>query len=231
MQNFINPRFDLIRLWIQDHIGQFIIFLLCAVYLMTGFSIGISLQKGLTVFGFTLSWIAGMGIAILAQMIRGSLVYFSQANPYRINKSGHIIGGVAAFILTVWASYEVVSLLSEIQVSTAVQTSLVGFIIAGFFLEMFFLNELIKINNAILVNDPALFKMAIENERKLVEIETKVGEAKIALLKARRKRFGAALSDTPKAETTEQKQHEPQGEEVIDFEEILSSGNGHHAGN
>lgn len=211
-KTFINPRFDLIRLWIQDHIGQFIVFLLVSVYLMTGFAIGISLQKGLlAAFGLTLSWVAGMGIAVLAQMIRGSLVYFSQANPYRINTNGHLIGGVAAFILTIWASYEVISLLSVIQVNVAVQTSLVGFIVAGFFLEMFFLNELIKINNAILVNDPELFKRAIENEEKLVEITTRVGEAKIKLINARRERFTKALGSgsTEKEEPEEEEQTSP----------------------
>lgn len=195
-QTSINPRFDLIRLWIQDHIGQFIIFLLVSVYLMTGFTIGIALQKGLMVFGLVLSWVAGMGVAILAQMIRGSLVYFSQANPYRLNSNGHLIGGIAALILTVYASFEVVHLLSDQGVSQAVQVSIVGIIIGGFFLEMGFLNELVKINNAILVNDEELFEQAIASEEKLTEIKTRIGEARIALLHARRNRFTKALNAT-----------------------------------
>lgn len=207
---FINPRFDLIRLWIQDHIGQFIVFLLVLTYLGTGFFIGISLQKGLVaVFGTILSWIAGMSLSMIAQMIRGSLVYFSQANPYRLGGNGHLIGGFSALALTIYASYEVIHLLSEQGVSQAVQISTIGVIIGGFFIECFFLNELVKINNSILVNDPDLFEMAVQNEERLTEVKTKIGEAQIKLLHARRQRFGKALNETRGVKAQPGQEHTP----------------------
>ena len=209
---FINPRFDLIRLWIQDHIGQFIVGLLILTYLGTGFVIGIALQKGLIIFGVTLSWLAGMGVSLIAQLIRGTLVYFSQANPYRLNTNGHIVGGVIAAILTIYAGFEVFHLLTDLGISNAVKISVIGVIIAGFFLEVFFLNELTKINHAVLVSDPELFQNAIEHEQKLVEIKSKVGEAKIQLLKARRERFSKALNQDQEPDQEEapaEEEHSP----------------------
>lgn len=190
---FVNPHFDLIRLWLQENIGKFIVGLLIVTYLITGFFIGIALQKGLTAFGFVFSWIAGMGIAIIGQMIRGSLVYFSQANPYRLGGNAHSVGTAAAFLLTIWAGYEVVHLLSAIGVAQAFQISIVGVVIAGFFVEVFFLNELRKINHAVLVNDPELYQQALENEHKLADIKIAMMEAHVKLTHARRNRLRAAL--------------------------------------
>ncbi|MCB0565404.1 MAG: hypothetical protein KDD01_13605 [Phaeodactylibacter sp.] len=194
--NFINPHFDLIRLSIQENIGKFVVALLILTYLATGFIIGIALQKGLTPFGPVISWIAGMGLAVIGQMIRGSLVYFGQANPYRLGNNAHWMGTAAALALTIYACYEVISLLSEQGISQAVQVSAVGFIIAGFFVEVFFLKELVKINQSILVNSPALYEQALNNERRLAEIKIKMTEASIALMHARRQRMGQALNNT-----------------------------------
>lgn len=192
-ENFINPHFDLIRLWIQENIGKFVVALLIIAYLSTGFFIGLALQKGLVVFGLVLSWMAGMAVAVVGQMIRGSLVYFSQANPYRLGGNAHIVGTAAALLLTVYACYEVMHLLSAIGVSKAFQTSIVGLIIGGFFVEVFFLNELNKINQASIVNDPELYRMAVENEEKLAEVKIRTMEAKVKLTKARRARLRLAL--------------------------------------
>lgn len=191
---FVNPHFDLIRLWIQENIGKFIVVLLILTYLGTGFVVGISLQKGLTVFGVALSWIAGMIVAVFSQMIRGSLVYFSQANPYRIGGNAHQAGTAAAVLLTGWASYEVIHMLSAIGVSSAFQISVVGFIIGGFFVEWFFLNELRQINHANLLNDPELYEQALEHETKLAEIKIKAMEARVKLVQARRARLRQALT-------------------------------------
>lgn len=226
-ENFVNPHFDLIRLWIQENIGKFIVFLLIITYLATGFFIGLALQKGLLIFGMVISWFAGMSVAIVGQMIRGSLVYFSQANPYRLGGNAHVIGTAAALLLTVYASYEVIHLLGAIGVSPAFQTSIVGVIIGGFFVEVFFLNELNKINQATIVNDPELYRLALENEEKLAWVKIKSMETKVKLTKARRARLRMALtsarntapaadssSSTPldaadsKTDGTEQKQHQ-----------------------
>lgn len=200
---FINPHFDLIRLSIQENIGRFIVALLILTYLATGAIIGLALQKGLIPFGPIISWFAGMGLAIIGQMIRGSLVYFGQSNPYRLGGNAHWMGTLAALALTVYACYEVISLLSEQGISQAVQISVVGFIVAGFFVEYFFLKELLKINQYVLVNDPALYQQALTNERKLAEIKIKMTEASIALMHARRQRMGYALANVEEAEVQE----------------------------
>lgn len=197
-QNFVNPHFDLIRLWIQENIGKFIVVLLVLTYLGTGFVIGISLQKGLTVFGVALSWVAGMIVAIISQMIRGSLVYFSQANPYRIGGNAHQVGTAAALLLTGWACYEVIHMLSAVGVSSAFQISVVGFIVGGFFVEVFFLNELRQINHANLINDPDLYQQALDHEMKMAEVKIQAMEAKVKLVQARRTRLRQALT-TPGA--------------------------------
>lgn len=201
---FVNPHFDLIRLWLQENIGKFIVGLLIITYLATGFFIGLALQKGLTPFGIYVSWIAGMSIAIIGQLIRGSLVYFSQANPYRLGGNAHTFGTAAALLLTMWASYEVIHLLSAINVATAFRISIVGVVIAGFFVEVFFLNELQKINQAVLVNDPELYRQAVENEKKLAEIQIAAMEAKVNLVHARRNRLRQALDNrsTTSADST-----------------------------
>lgn len=201
--NFINPHFDLIRLSIQENIGKFIVGLLVLTYLATGAIIGLALQKGLVPFGPVISWFAGMGLAVIGQMIRGSLVYFGQSNPYRLGGSAHLMGTMAALALTVYACYEVISLLSEQGITQAVQISVVGFIVAGFFVEYFFLRELLKINQYVLVNDPALYQQALANERKLAEIKIKTTEASIALMHARRQRMGYALAHAEEAEIQE----------------------------
>lgn len=219
---FINPRFDLIRLWIQDHIGQFIIALLLLTYLGTGFVIGIALQKGFIVFGVVASWIAGMGVAGIATFIRGTLVYFSQANPYRLNTNGHIVGCIIAAILSIYAGFEVVHLLSDLQVSVSVQISVVGIIVAGFFLEVFFLHELNKINQAILVNDTDLFESAIESEELLTEIKIRISEAKVRLLNHRRERLRRALEETRHSPTSEPAPRAADAAEV----EFSENGNG-----
>lgn len=200
-ENFVNPHFDLIRLWIQENIGKFVVILLIITYLATGFFIGLALQQGLTVFGVIISWIAGMTVAVVGQMIRGSLVYFSQANPYRLGGNAHVVGTAAALLLTIYAGYEVVHLLNAIDVSPAFQTSIVGLIVGGFFVEVFFLNELNKINQATIVNDPELFQMAIENEEKLAEVKIKGMEAKVKLTQARRARLRLALTEAKKPGT------------------------------
>lgn len=213
-ENFVNPHFDLIRLWIQENIGKFVVILLIITYLATGFFIGLALQQGLTVFGVIISWIAGMSVAVVGQMIRGSLVYFSQANPYRLGGNAHIVGTAAALLLTIYAGYEVVHLLSEIGVSPAFQTSIVGLIIGGFFVEVFFLNELNKINQATIVNDPELFQMAIENEEKLAEVKIKGMEAKVKLTQARRARLRLALTEAKKTGRSTPSTPEENGEKI-----------------
>lgn len=226
---FVNPHFDLIRLWIQENIGKFIVVLLILTYVGTGFVIGISLQKGLTVFGVALSWVAGMTVAVISQMIRGSLVYFSQANPYRIGGNAHQIGTAAALLLTGWACYEVIHMLSAVGVSFAFQLSVLGFIIGGFFVEWFFLNELRQINHANLLNDPQLYEQALEHETKLAEVQIKAMEARVKLVQARRARLTQALSSstpTPSGNGANAKQGNGLGEYV----EILThtNGNGKH---
>lgn len=219
-ENFVNPHFDLIRLWIQENIGKFLVFLLILTYLATGFFIGLALQQGLMIFGLVISWVASMSVAIVGQMIRGSLVYFSQANPYRLGGNAHVVGGSAALLLTVYACYEVAHLLGAIGVSPAFQTSIVGVIIGGFFVEVFFLNELIRINQATIVNDPELYRMAVENEEKLAEVQIKAMEAKVKLTQARRSRLRMALNtdrsttsqapaSPPPADTSQMEQDTP----------------------
>jgi len=128
-------------------------------------------------------------------------VYFSQANPYRLGGNAHVVGTAAALLLTIYAGYEVVHLLNAIDVSPAFQTSIVGLIVGGFFVEVFFLNELNKINQATIVNDPELFQMAIENEEKLAEVKIKGMEAKVKLTQARRARLRLALTEAKKPGT------------------------------
>lgn len=221
-QNFVNPHFDLIRLWIQENIGKFVVILLAITYLATGFFIGLALQQGLTVFGAYLSWITAMSVAVIGQMIRGSLVYFSQANPYRIGGNAHVVGTAAALLLTVYACYEVIHLLGAIEVSAAFQTSIVGLIIGGFFVEVFFLNELNKINAATLVNDEKLFEQALENEKKLAEIKIKGMEARVMLVQARRSRLRQALSQKPTPTPSEPEQPEqPEPAPKLNFSAAL----------
>lgn len=194
--NFVNPHFDLIRLWLQEHIGKFITGLLILIYLATGFIIGMALQKSYSGFGLVLSWVAGMLVAILAQAARGSLVYFGQANPYRLNGHAHLIGSSAALALTVYSSYEIYGLMSEAGVTLPGIVSAIGLIIAGFLVEVFFLKELVQMNHATIVGNESLFQQVVEHEEKLSEIKIRTGEAKIKLLQSKRARLSKALSQT-----------------------------------
>ena len=81
-------------------------------------------------------------------------------------------------------------------------------------MEVFFLNELNKINQATIVNDPELFQMAIENEEKLAEVKIKGMEAKVKLTQARRARLRLALTEAKKTGRSTPSTPEENGEKI-----------------
>ncbi|PHN06833.1 hypothetical protein [Flavilitoribacter nigricans] len=234
-----NPKFEIVVLWIQAHIGQLIVFLLGATYFSTALMIAVSLQDALLTLGPTLSWIVAAPMALFGQMIRGSLVYFNQANPYRISKMWEYLGMVFAFVLTVWACYEVHHLFSSQGIGDAAQISAIGFIVAGFFLEAYFLGEINRTNRSVLVANPDMIQQVIDYEREYADLQIAIGEAKIELEYAKRDRLSGALrkrqpTSAPKQAPTpliEEHTHEPEEEaEDVISEPLFSfstNGNGH----
>lgn len=191
--SLVNPHFEIVVLWIQANIGKFIVTLLVFTYLSTALMICVSLQDALLVFGPTLSWVVAVPMAVFSQMIRGSLVYFNQANPYRVSKIWEYLGMIFAFVLTIWACYEVHHLFVSQGIGSAAQMSAIGFIIAGFFLEAYFLGEINRTNRSVLVSDPSLIEEAIAFEREYADLQIAIGEAQIELQQAKRKRLSGAL--------------------------------------
>lgn len=235
-----NPQFEIVVLWIQAHIGRLIVFLLGATYFSTALMIAVSLQDALLTLGPTLSWVVAAPMALFGQMIRGSLVYFNQANPYRISKMWEYLGMVFAFVLTIWACYEVHHLFSSQGIGNAAQISAIGFIVAGFFLEAYFLGEINRTNRSVLISNPDMIQQAIDYEREYADLQIAIGEAKIELQHAKRDRLSGALrkrqptisksSPTPLIEEPEtdpipdEEKEEAISEPLFDF---TMNGNGH----
>lgn len=232
--SLVNPHFELVVMWIQANIGKVIVALLVMTYLGTALMIATSLQDALKIFGPTLSWIGASITAVLAQMIRGSLVYFNQANPYRVSSYWEYLGIVFAFILTVFACFEVHHLFVSQGIGIAGEISVVGLIIAGFFLEAYFLGEINRTNRSLLIENPDLIQQAIKYEQEYAEMIIAIGEAKIDLHNAKRRRLSGALqrgrstgneqTPTP-SDSKEEKalpKPKPEPESIFDFSE-----NGH----
>ena len=233
----INPHFELVVLWIQSNIGKAIVTLLILAYLGTALMITFSLQHALAVFGPTPSWIVAGVMAVLSQAIRGTLVYFNQANPYRISSAWEWMGVLFAIMLTILACVEIYHLFSSQGIGTAAKISAIGLIIAGFFLEVYFLSEINRANRAVLVSNEQLMKDAIDFEKNFAELKIKISEAQIELINYKRDRMSHALQKGRNGAATppvdDELHRKSRAESVFDLsgEEHSFSANGHYEGN
>jgi hypothetical protein len=194
----INQNFNLVRLFIQERIGMFIVGLLVFIYLATALLIGQSLfQSYLPWLGTLWAAIVSGGVALGTQLARGSLVYFSQANPYTLNNTGHWVGGGIAFLLTAYSCYEINLLMSENNVALPGIISAIGVICAGFLVEVFFLHELVKINTATLANDPSLMSEVEQELEKITEARTKQMVMRQKLIEVRQSVLNGTYPPTP----------------------------------
>lgn len=228
----VNPHFELVVLWIQANIGKVISTLLVLTYLGTALMIAVSLHDALLLIGNTMAWIVAAVMAVLTQAIRGSLVYFNQANPYRVGSLWEKLGLAFALILTVFACFEVYHLFAEQGLGTAAMISANGLIIAGFFLEAYFLGEINRTNRSVLIANPDLIQLAIDFEEKFAELQIQISEAQIKMNKAKRRRLSGAIhgstpapAPTPKPAPAPLPEPEPEEEEGFELD-FSVNGNG-----
>lgn len=242
--SLVNPDFEIIVRKIQANIGKLIVALLILTYVGTALFIAVSLQQSLITFGPVLSWVVAGATALLGQSIRGGLVYFNQANPYRISNRWEYLGLGYAFVMTLFSSFEVHHLFSSNGIGLAAEISCIGLIIFGFFLETYFFGEINRTNRSVMIEDPELVEQVIAYEEKHAEMLIRIKEAKIQLQNHELKRLRGALQQgrksnnrlsaptpsehpEPEVKAAEPETPEPQkNESLFDFAKKIVS-NGH----
>jgi len=227
--NLVNPHFELVVLWIQSNIGKVIVSLLVLTYLGTALMIAVSLQHALLPWGATMSWIVAGCMAVLSQAIRGSLVYFNQANPYRVSRGWEYLGIVFAFALTVFACFEVYHLFTSQGLGIAAKISGIGLIVAGFFLEAYFLGEINRTNRTTLVANPQMIKDALAYEREYAELVIAMQAERVKLTRAKKSALSNVLTEhvnpakklneiAPKKQEIDFEYHENGNGKVLDID-------------
>lgn len=233
--NLVNPHFELVVLWIQSNIGKLIVSLLILTYLGTALMIAVSLQNALLPWGPVLSWITAGTMAVLSQAIRGSLVYFNQANPYRVSRSWEYLGLMFAFALTVFACFEVHHLFTAQGLGAAAEISGIGLIVAGFFLEAYFLGEINRTNRTTLVANPQMIQDSLAYEQKYAELVIAMQAERVKLTRAKKAALSNVLTESiAPAKKLQEIVHEPPAQkspkQIMQklAAEAHSNGNGHH---
>lgn len=193
LNSLINPHFEIVVRKIQANIGILIVTLLILGYFGTALFICVGLQGALSKFGPVLSWVVAVATAVLGQSIRGALVYFNQANPYRISNKWEYLGLTYALIMTVFSSFEVHHLFTSNGIGMAAEISCIGLVIFTFFLETYFFGEINRTNRSVMIENPELVEQAIEYERAYAEMIIQINEAKIELQNAELKRLRGAI--------------------------------------